>query len=152
MTNSTQPSVYFKVLRIIHASLLFGQLSFGGVAYLITEKEDPSSTYIIAISIITCIAFALSILISKIHLKKIKEISDFKLRMTKYLDFFLIRLIPLEIAGLFSIVAFLITGQVLFFAFTGVLTLCFLLLFPSKQRVADDLNLNFNERHMLQNL
>lgn len=84
-----------------------------------------------------------------ILIHKIDNTTDLESKISKYLPVVLVRTAFLEVPGLFASVATLLTGRSYFITIVVLLLIPFYFYRPSKERIAEDLNLDAIERTQL---
>jgi hypothetical protein len=82
-------------------------------------------------------------------LGKIKNDASFEKKLEAYRSAMIIRYALLEGPSIFSTVAYLLSGNIIFLAFSGVMILAFLMNMPSRNKAAQDLNLSSIEADKL---
>lgn len=149
---------YFRSLIIIFFALLMGQIIFVLLALFINStipnKENMVELvdvflYIVPVSVIG--GLLASIIIPNKKLKAAKERDGLKSKLEDYQALTIIKLALLEGQAFFAIVIYLITAEILFLGFGMIITLVFLIQVPRKRKVTIDLELNQNERKLLDN-
>lgn len=131
-----------RTFRLIHSALMIGMTLFSIVTIFITsevqylsfEPDEKSSVFYYLIPAVVL----LSIVLSEIVYRRTKtsDLSkDAHQALSNLLTRHITRIAPLEGAGLFTIVAFLLTGNFLFLCFTGLLLARFIALFPTNTRI-----------------
>src|SRR6266481_8276443 len=149
------PQAAAKMLPMIHLALLIGQVLFGTVVYNITPQKgfsfDGSANPFIYLSL--ALAFggftAGNILFTK-QLQKIEPESTLSQNLVTYQTAFIIRMALLEGPSLFSIVAYMLSGNLFFLAVFCLIILYFIFIRPTKDKIVNDLNLDYNEKAELE--
>jgi len=90
--------------------------------------------------------FAAGNILFKKQLQKITPERTLSQKIASYQTAFIIRMALLEGASLFSIVAYMLGGNLFFLAVFCVILLCFIFIRPTKDKTANDLNLDYNEK------
>jgi hypothetical protein len=145
------PQAAAKMLPIIHLALLIGQILFGVVVYNITPQKgfsfDGSADPFVYVSLVLTFGgfTAGNILFTK-RLQGITPESTLSQKITSYQTAFILRAALLEGPSLFSIVSYMISGNLFFLAVSCCVILYFLYIRPTTDKVANDLNLNYNEK------
>jgi len=145
------PKSYLKVNSIIHLALFMGQLVFGVLVMLevpqkgivITNTNNP---FLFVVPIVAIGSLILSTILFKKNLGMAINNSTLKGKLMGYQTALITRFAPLEGASLFGIVSYLQTGNLLFMLITGVIMLYFLSLRPTKDRIANDLCLSYEDK------
>lgn len=149
---------YFRSLNIIFFSLLAGQVAFVLIVFYLSlnAQNQPSDEFLNTVFLLLSIAFGLNgiltgRLIYKGKLKKLTLQPDFVIKMSEYRGVFIIRLALMEGTTLFSIIAGLITSELIFLGITGVLIVYYLSLRPLLEKIVVDLELSSSEKGKLEN-
>jgi len=145
------PKSYLKVNSIIHLALFMGQLLFGVLVMLevpqkgidITNTNNP---FLFVVPVVAIGSLILSTILFKKNLGMAINNPTLKGKLMGYQTALITRFAPLEGASLFGIVAYLQTGNLLFILITGLIMLYFLSLRPTKDRIANDLNLSYEDK------
>lgn len=143
------PTAIVKTLNIIHMALAAGQILFAAVTFIIPKNPvkgpgNDTLIYIAPVLAITCF-IAGHILFLKL-LSNIRKDTLLKAKLIAYQAATIIRLALLEGPSLFSIIGFLLTGKLIFLVIAGALVAYFIYLRPSRQKIEDDLNLDYEEK------
>ncbi|WP_121811596.1 hypothetical protein [Mucilaginibacter kameinonensis] len=143
------PAAIVKTLPIIHLALVAGQTLFVAVTFIIPKNPVKSAgndmlIYIAPILAVTCF-IAGHFLFLKL-LGNIKSDSTLKDKLMAYQSATIVRLALLEGPSLFSIVGFLLTGNMIFLGITGAIIAYFIYLRPTRQKIEDDLSLSYEEK------
>jgi hypothetical protein len=144
---------FLKTMRIIFFALLAGQIIFMAVAFFTVNNNPPQSQSDDLFNIIVPVAIGLGLFISGMLFKqllgKIKNDASFEKKLEAYRSAMIIRYALLEGPSIFSTVAYLLSGNIIFLAFSGVMILAFLMNMPSRNKAAQDLNLSSIEADKL---
>jgi len=155
MYNTTKPQVtpktFLKTIKIIYLALLTGQLLFFVVAFTQTPRhkfaldfsDDP---LVLVVPLMAVMSFILSNILFRQQLGIAVNQTTLSGKLTSYQTASIIRFAVIEGTSLFSIVAFLISGNLFFAAIFGLLILMFIVNHPSKDKVENDLNLSYEEK------
>lgn len=144
----------YSVLKILHQAMLMAQLIFAGIMfYLVYSKsivpvmaaEEKMLQVIALISTAGSIFSGLGIFKKKIALIKEQPLSSTveKLNSYKLACIFLWALI--EMASFFNIICFILTGNYAFLALAAVLIIYFAMQAPTKNKVAQHLDISSSE-------
>ena len=149
------PKAAAKVLPIIHLALLIGQVLFCLVVYSITPQKgfsfDGSANPFVYVSLaLTLGGFAAGNILFKKQLQSITSESTLSQKIASYQTACIIRAALLEAPSLFSIVAYMLSGNLLFLAVSCVIILYFLFIRPTKDKIVNDLGLDYNEKAELE--
>jgi len=143
------PATIVKTLSIIHMALAAGQILFAAVTFIIPKSQEKGAAndmliYIAPVLAITCF-IAGHFLFLKL-LSNIRRDTPLKAKLIAYQSATIIRLALLQGPSLFSIIGFLLTGKLIFLAIVGALVAYFIYVRPSRQKIEDDLNLDYEEK------
>ena len=148
-----------KAIQTLYKALLVGQLLFAAIAFVITRTkngglafDDPSISNIFLI-----IAIALAIVcVSSSYIlfrKKISDINqqdDLSIKLQGYRAALILQLALAEAPTLLAIIFFMLTGSSYLLILVVALLLNFLNLYPSKNKLAQQLELNDQEQAMFE--
>lgn len=147
------PQSAAKVLSIIHLGLLMGQVLFALAVYYITPQKgfvlSGNEPFVFVGLALAIGGFIGGNLIFKQTLAKIAPDATLSRKVSAYQTAFIIRAALMEGASLFSVVAYMLGGNLFFLALTAVIVLYFITLRPTKEKIAADLNLDYNEKSTL---
>lgn len=158
MEQITQTSkTFFRTLTIIHIALLFGQLVFLSVALFLKLSSDTIITngfsfpfsVVVPLLVIGCLVA--SKVVYAITTKQAQSKDGITDKMQIFYVATIIKLALLEGPSLFTIVVFLLTGEVYFLIFTLILVLTFIFSKPNREKAIADLKLNFEETALIKN-
>jgi hypothetical protein len=149
------PKAAVKVLPIIHLALLTGQILFGIAVYNIIPSKgfsfDGSSNPFVYVSLaLTFGGFTAGNILFTQLIKKIVPESTLSKKIATYQAAFIIRAALLEAPSLFSIVAYMLSGNLFFLGVSGLIVLYFLSFRPTKDKIINDLNLDYSEKTELE--
>ena len=143
------PAATVKALSIIHAGLIIGVVLFLAVVYSITPQKGFSIStdpLVIASIFLAVFGMAFSGKLFNIIISKISADSTLKQKIATYQTAYIARFALLEAPSLFSVVIYMLTGNLLVIAIVGVLLLFFISIRPTKSKVIGDLQLDYNEQ------
>lgn len=157
MQNSNNaPGNFLKTTSIIYFALIAGQLAFMGVAYSIASDlkmtNDIRSLNDMLLMVIPFVALggiSASFMMFKMQLSKIDKEAPLANRLNAYRAALIARYALLEGPSLFAIVGFLLTGNFIFLGISGFIILIFLYFRPTRDKVAQDLELKNSEAELL---
>lgn len=146
---NVNPSTFVKTNTIIHLGLLMGQIVFAATTLLISKNQAHTQNTDVFIYIAPALAitgfFTGHFLFRKL-LGNIKGDSPLKAKLADYQSATIIRLASLEGPSLFAIVCFMLTGNMVFLGISAAIILYFIYLRPTRQKIEDDLALDYNEK------
>jgi len=151
LNNNLTPQTAVKTTAIIHLGLTAGQILFAIVAYTTTPQKgfafDGVKDPFIYVAIILALnGFIVGNLMFKKQVGKVVPEDTLSKKISVYQTAFIIRAALLEGASLFSIAVYLIGWNLFFLALSGLIILYFLTLRPTKEKIANDMNLDYNEK------
>lgn len=147
---------YFKSLFLIWVALIIGQVMFGAVVFYLhktgayTGDESLNQTFLMIVPAFVVAGIAGSILFLKMKLKQLKQLDNFESKLEQYRAATIISYALLEGPSLLGIVAFLISGNIVFFALSIMIILMFLISKPSKYKLSLDLELSEEEKKLFE--
>ncbi|MGZ2371423.1 hypothetical protein ACXR6G_16710 [Ancylomarina sp. YFZ004] len=148
---------YFKSLKVIHIALLLGQLAFATLAYIINfitpisnGMEDLNDIFLILVSVITFGSIAAGIFITKSKLIAANEKPNLSDKLNDYRALTIARLALLEGPVFFAIISFLLTGNLIFLGFAGLILIIFIIQAPGKDKLINDLELTYAEKSLIE--
>jgi len=149
---------YFKNLQILHGALLFGQLSFLGLAYFIHSMvggDENLFGFVFTAQLIVGILALSSLLITtqvtKSQLQSIKQKTTLKEKLEGYRSALLLKYALLEGPSLFASVCLLLSGHIFFLAMAVLIIVVFFIQKPTKAKTIADLELSHKDQELLQN-
>jgi hypothetical protein len=136
---------YNQLNIIIFYAMFAGQALFLLVAAYIVKSSGPtspdlSSTFQIILPVFTIIAVVGSMLLPKIILGTIAEVSEDQ-KIIKHRASILVRWALLEGANIFSITVYLLTGSIIALVISSLLLILFILNKPSSDKTREELGL-----------
>lgn len=143
-----------KTTAIIHMALATGQILFAAVTFIIPQKladNKGNDVLLLIVPIVAVSSFIIGHLLFKKLLSNIKTESPLKAKLLSYQSATLVRLALLEAPSLFAIVSFMLTGKMVYMGIAALIVLYFIYLRPGKQKIEDDLNLDYDEKTQLVN-
>lgn len=155
-TNQLTSGAYFKSMQIVYYALFAGPLFMGIILFFLYQTgslaataQDLRDIFIYIVPLFAVGGLVSSNLMFRSLLTKIKSRQTLKEKMTEYRSALVVRYALLEGSSFFSIVAYLLTGDILFLGIAGLIILYFLLLKPTIARAVKDLELNPDDEHSL---
>jgi F0F1-type ATP synthase membrane subunit c/vacuolar-type H+-ATPase subunit K len=150
---------YFSSIKIIFFALLAAQLTFTAVALYLNiglpsgEKnlESMRGVFLIIALILSLNGLVTGNMIYRSRLRKIVQNPNLNEKLHEFRSTLLIRLAMLEASTLFSLVAYLLTSDLIFIGFAGMTLAYFVFLNPTKATIAFDLELSVSEKTILEN-
>jgi len=156
MDTKSLPKGFFKTLKIIYGSLIFGVFLFTALTYLSIKKivpnVDGNMMFVVGIPIVSVAGILMSNLLYASILRKITSNDDLQKKLSRYLTANLLRAVFLEIPAFLSIAATFISGNVVFLFAALMMALMMYFKFPSKEKFAAEVTLNRKEKTELDTL
>jgi hypothetical protein len=146
------PQSVLKSMQTIHAALLAGQVMFAAVSYFVAEKtpnfslKNTGDVFLYIVPLMAIGSFTAGNIVFKQKIASLPAKDILMEKLIGYLTALIIRFALLEGASLFGIVAFMLTGNLLFLLISVLLMLFMLTLRPSADKVATDLELSYEEK------
>jgi hypothetical protein len=142
---------FVKTIAIIHAALLIGQVLFGIVAFVETKSigfnlklsSDPFF-YIVPFLIVAGMLFGSFLFTGQISTLVDKYTLNEKL--AGYQTALITKFAIAEGPSLLGIVAYMLSGNVIYLILVGFNVLYFILIRPTKDKLAEDLNLTYEDK------
>ncbi|MEO0895877.1 MAG: hypothetical protein AAFY71_05735 [Bacteroidota bacterium] len=149
---------YFSSLTILWFAFIMGQILFAGVAYyvgktdgLLGEEESTlENLFIYIVPAVAVSAIGISTFLHRNILGQAKNQTGLSGKMDKYRSAFIIKMALHEGPSLLSLVAFFLTGNMLFLAVSGVIILLQAVMRPSPEKAIEELQLVGDEKDILQ--
>jgi hypothetical protein len=158
MKTQITSSEYFKTINVISVAMIVGQSLFLAVSLYLNYDGSLSEDIeefrnvlriIVPIALISCLLSSLFIFRKKISI--LKQSSNLCGKMSGYRAALITKYALIEGPSFFGIVAFLITADLYFIPFPIICILIFIIIFPNKKKIANELDLNSSERMRLDN-
>ena len=151
LNDDQTPRSYLKAVTLTYTAMLVAQVFFG--AFVLYQKSSSDNTFqsadhvfIYVVPLVAIACFTASKLIFKMMVAKAKAQQSLKNILKVYQGALLVRLALLEGASFIGIVAYLLTGNVVLIAVSGLLVAYFLTLRPTKEQLLNDLDLSFHHK------
>jgi len=143
---------YFKTLLILHLALTIGLLFLGLIGFyfifcgiMANNMTDLNAIFLYIVPIIILGGLFGSNWFYKNKLSGLKEENDLKKKMANYRGVLIARYAFLEGSAFFAYVAALLTSDILFLAFVGLMIIFMIYWRPTKRSTITDLELNQQE-------
>jgi hypothetical protein len=148
---------YFRTLAILHIALILGQVLFAGVVVLLVKSgvsfmnvDNLTGIFLYLVPITGVCGLLGSILVYKNKVNRLKGSGDLKTKMTGYRTAMILRYAIVEVPSFISIIAVMLTGNFMFFLFTGFVIMLMAYWRPSKETIISDLQLDYKEMTTLE--
>jgi hypothetical protein len=150
MKHTVTSKQYFFTLNIAYYMQAFAVFFFALVAwFLISQEREPISNdrmWMVVVPIIMIISLSGAYFIFRLLLGKIDKSLPLTQKMPKYAQALIVRSALLELPGLFAGIAAYMSGQLMHLAGAMVIFMIFMLLRPTRDNIAQDLQLSPKER------
>jgi hypothetical protein len=141
---------YFFTLNIAYYMQAFAVFFFALVAwFLLSQEPEPVANdrmWMVVVPIIMIISLSGAYFIYRLLLNKIDKSLPLKQKMPKYAQALIVRSALLELPGLFAGIAAYMSGQLMHLAGAMIIFMIFMLLRPTRDNIAQDLQLSPKER------
>ena len=146
---------YFQTVTIVYWTQAFSLLLFSSVIYFLIISGNKSNApaadagWSFALPVVLLIALASSYFLFRYMVKNINPKMRLQDKMPKYASAILIRSALVQLPGLFAAIVAYMSFEVYYLGGSLMMVLVFLVLRPSKQSAAEDLQLSNKERALL---
>ncbi|SDT54711.1 hypothetical protein SAMN05216490_3982 [Mucilaginibacter mallensis] len=145
------PKTFLRTITIIHLALLVGQVIFSVLVFTITKSTfiDLTNTkdpFLFVAPILAVACFIASNFMYKLRLSEAINKPTLKGKLMGYQAALIIRCALLEGPSLFGIVTYMVTRNFLFLLISGLIILYFITIRPTKDKIANDLNLDYEDK------
>lgn len=147
---------FFKSVQIIHLALITGVIILGIFAfsfhYIGIEMEGGKELNFALIYVVPVFAIAGIVASNLVFKQKLKECitrPNLKEKLNCYRSALIIKFALIEGSSFFALVAFLLTGDLLYLGFAAILVVVFITYTPSKEKSIVDLELNQTEKQII---
>ena len=149
-----QNSNSLKTINIIYLALIGGQLMFMAVAFFAANEvnadtQSINETLQLVIPFVVLGGLSVSSFVFKSLLDKIDKKAAFDIKINSYRGALIVRYALLEGPSLLAIVGYLFTQNPLFLGMSGIMILAFLYFRPTRDKIAQDLELSSSEAESL---
>ncbi|GAB2703413.1 hypothetical protein GCM10027037_31520 [Mucilaginibacter koreensis] len=148
------PKAILKTITIIHLALLAGQVLFGIVFFFLRSSgTDPQANLDIFKYLVPAIAVVMVALSQFIFPKLIAKaipLPALQEKMAAYQSALIVCYALLEVPSLFSLVAYFLTGNILYILVAALLVARFVTIRPTAEKAEEDLKLTYEEKLELQ--
>ncbi|HWZ03158.1 MAG TPA: hypothetical protein VNX40_06060 [Mucilaginibacter sp.] len=150
-TSASTPIALIKTTIIIHLALLIGQVLFGAAVFFITPNaainlKPGNDVFFYVLPFMIVMTIFLGSFLYKQQLANASEKTTIKEKLGVYQTAFIFRAAMSEGASMFGIVCMMITGNLFYLILVGVNALYFIWIRPTREKIEDTLNLDYNEK------
>jgi hypothetical protein len=148
---SIQPSpAYFKLITLVHAALLIGQILFGVVTYSITNStglnlKPGNDVFFYVALLLTVGGMLMGTFLFKQQVAKLADKASLREKLTAYQAALIIRFAFSNGPSMFGIVVYMLTGNLFYMILTTLNVLYFIWIRPTKDKIKEDLSLTYEE-------
>lgn len=142
-------------IHLIYLGQVISLISFSAVVLFLNYSDERQIDEVLIgkvqypLSFVFILGLAASQLLSKYMLKKIDRTKELKNKITAYFPVVIIRTACLEAPGLFACVVALLTRQTYYLLVIPLLLILFMLYWPTRSTIANELGLSIDERERL---
>ena len=147
---------FFKTIQIIHFALMTGLIVMGMLAFLFhyngLEMEGGKEMNFGLIYVVPVFAFSgiiASNLVFKHKLKDSVNTPNLKEKLNNYRSALIAKFALIEGNSFFAIIAYLLTGKLLYLGHAGLLLIVLLLYRPTKEKSIIDLELGHSDQQLI---
>lgn len=148
---------YFKTLKIVHFALAAGIVFFMLMSIFLqysgfgTIGKEVKNGLLIAVPLFALAGIFASNIVFKQKLKIIAEHNNLKEKMIIYRSAIIVKLALVEGPAFFTVIAYLITGDLIFLGIIIVLLLIFLIYTPTRNKLINELELSKSDSDLISN-
>lgn len=146
---------YLRANIIVHVALMAGQFFFILTTLIVISEGDiapeTNSFFIYLVPGMVLMAFLLSNFIYRQKMTALRDVATISEKFKGFRSLIIIRSAILEGSGFLSIIAFMLTGELLYAGLSLLIILYMLTFIPTKQRMINDLELNSQEEAFINN-
>jgi hypothetical protein len=147
---------YFRTLRIIFYALIAGQITFGLVIFFYHRMmqadaglQELRNIFFFIVPVFFIGGYFGGKFIFNLRMKTARSRANLTEKMDDYRSSLIVRYALLEGSSLFSIVAFLMTGEIIFLVIAAFIITLFFTMIPTPARAITDLELDLNDESRL---
>lgn len=131
-------------MKVIYFVMILGLLAFVTVTFLTFSSDlkfnfDTSDPLIIVMIVLFMIAVPTGFYVSKIIWRNIGDELSLKDKILRYQSGFIIRLASSEGVGLFAIIGFMLSNNLIYMVLLAVILMVIFFYYPSVERIGKDL-------------
>ncbi len=142
----TTPEEFLKSIQIIHMALITGVVLFALIAVYIHFSgfefdggKELNSGLIIVVPVFAIAGIIASRLVFKFKLKECITKQNMEEKITDYRSALIIKFALIEGCAMFSVIAFLLTNNLLYLGITGLLLVVFIIYRPTAETLSADI-------------
>lgn len=148
---SITPDSALKTLAFTHVALLGFQMLFAIIAFAQTSRVyfgvmNMDDRFVFIVPVLALGGFFGGYLIFKKQKYVLREKESIQERLTGYQSVLITRFVLIQGPAVFAIVAYILSGNVFFLFITGLLSVYFIFLRPTREKIESDLRFSFDVR------
>jgi hypothetical protein len=158
MNTSNNFGSQLRAMNVISMAVMAGLLVFLMVAVYLRYSavfsgadDRLDNIFKFAVPAVIFVAYILSKVLFKVTIEKIDAATDLRQKLAKYMMAHIISLMVLELPGIFAVVAYLLTGRLLYLGFAILMVFAIIFARPTRFRLINDLKLSREEEELLSN-
>ncbi len=151
-------SEYFRSLKILSVAMISGIAFFIGIALFLNfdgsfgkDSGDFKNSLLIVAAVFFIGSIAASFIFYRKKIEKLKLSENLIEKMSVYRSILIVKLALIEGPSFLGIVSYLLTSEIIFIFFGIAGIVFFILAFPAKEKIKNDLELNPTECMKLDN-
>lgn len=148
---SITPDSALKTLAFTHVALLAFQMLFAIIAFAQTSRAyfgvmNMDDRFVFIVPVLALGGFFGGYLIFKKQKYVLREKESIQERLIGYQSVLITRFVLIQGPAVFAIVAYILSGNVFFLFITGLLSVYFIFLRPTREKIESDLRFSFDVR------
>lgn len=148
---SITPDSTLKTLVFTHVALLAFQMLFAIIAFAQTNRMyfgvmNMDDQFVFIVPVLAIGGFFGGYLIFKKQKYILREKESIQERLTGYQSVLITRFVLIQGPAVLAIVAYILSGNVFFLFITGLMSVYFIFLRPTREKIESDLRFNFDIR------
>jgi hypothetical protein len=149
---------YFKSIKVVHAALVIGVVLFLLITVVLdlngfaSGDEEIRMALLLVASVFTFGGVFAGNYIFKKRISIIREKTNLREKMDDYRSALIVKWALIEGPAFLAVVAFMLTGDLIFFGIGVLLVIVFLVYTPSRNKFIKDLSLSPNEVQVINDL
>jgi Zn-dependent protease len=148
---SITPDSTLKTLAFTHVALLAFQMLFAIIAFAQTSRVyfgimNMDDRFVFIVPVLALGGFFGGYLIFKKQKYVLREKENIQERLTGYQSVLITRFVLIQGPAVFAIVAYILSGNVFFLFITALMSVYFIFLRPTREKIESDLRFSFDVR------
>ena len=146
---SVTPNSTLKTLAFMHVALLAFQMLFAIVAFAQTTRMyfgvlNMDDRFVFIAPVLALGGFFGGYLVFKKQKYVLREKESIQQRLTGYQSLLITRFVLIQGPAVFAIVAYILSGNIFFLFITGLMSVYFIFLRPTREKIEGDLRFSFD--------